>query len=85
MLGVPGGMQEAPGDVVSLGAVDCDVHPRSRQRAGLATGRSYCDPARMRVRSFEVRVVHGATLAEGPYRVETFDVSIRDQYVVLTI
>lgn len=51
----------------------------------LATGRSYCDPNRMRVRSFDVKVAPGSSLAEGPYRIETFEVTTRDSYVVLTI
>ncbi|WP_068298362.1 Rieske (2Fe-2S) protein [Pararhodobacter sp. CCB-MM2] len=51
----------------------------------LATGKSYCDPERMKVRSFEVSVKPGDTLAEGPYQIETFEVSVRDAYVVLTL
>ena len=51
----------------------------------LATGRSYCDPNRVRVKSFEVAVEPGAALAEGPYSVEVFEVSTDGVYVVLTI
>jgi len=51
----------------------------------LATGRSYCDPNRVRVRSFDVRVADSANLVEGPYRVETFEVTTRGRYVVVTV
>jgi nitrite reductase/ring-hydroxylating ferredoxin subunit len=51
----------------------------------LKTGQSYCDPRRMRVKSFEVNVSEGSTLAEGQYKVEVFKVSTKDKYVVVTI
>ncbi len=51
----------------------------------LKNGQSYCDPRRMRVKSFEVNVTDGSALAEGPYKVEVFDVSTEDKYVILTI
>ena len=51
----------------------------------LRTGRSYCDPTRMKVRTFDVQVRPGETLAEGPYQIEVYDVSVRDDYVVLTL
>ena len=52
------------------------------------TGRSYCDPNRVRVKAFEVDVGdvpddHGRL--EGPYEVETYEVSTEGRYVVLTI
>ena len=51
----------------------------------LKTGRSWCDPARTRVKRFEVSVEEGAALVEGPYRVDIFDVSLEDDYLVITI
>lgn len=51
----------------------------------LATGRSYCDPNRVRVKSFDVQVTPGSSLAEGPYKVETFEVSTADDYVLVRI
>ncbi|MBB4124258.1 Rieske (2Fe-2S) protein [Martelella radicis] len=51
----------------------------------LENGRSYCDPSRMRVKIFDVKVAHGQSLAEGPYRAEIFEVRTEDDYVVLTI
>lgn len=49
----------------------------------LKTGRSWCDPGRVRVKSYPVGVEGGARLVEGPYRAETFEVSVEDDYVVL--
>ena len=51
----------------------------------LANGRSYCDPNRMRVKTFDVEVKPGETLAEGPYQAEIFEVRTEDDYVVLSI
>lgn len=51
----------------------------------LKTGKSWCDPTRTRVKQFAVEVTDGATLKEGPYRIEVFEVSLRDDYIVLTV
>ncbi|MFC7705468.1 Rieske (2Fe-2S) protein [Plastorhodobacter daqingensis] len=51
----------------------------------LRTGQSYCDPARMKVRTFGVKVMPGAGLQEGPYTIEVYDVAVRDDYVVVTL
>jgi 3-phenylpropionate/trans-cinnamate dioxygenase ferredoxin subunit len=47
------------------------------------TGRSYCDPRRMRLMQFPVALEAGADVVEGPYVAETFNVSIEDEYIVL--
>ena len=47
------------------------------------TGRSWCDPSRVRARQFAVAVAAGAALIEGHYVAETFPVSVEDEYVVL--
>ncbi|MBP2558530.1 3-phenylpropionate/trans-cinnamate dioxygenase ferredoxin subunit [Neorhizobium galegae] len=51
----------------------------------IRTGKSWCDPARTRVKSFDVSVAKGGTLTEGPYQAETFPVSIDEDYVVVEI
>ena len=51
----------------------------------LATGKSWCDPAKVRVKNYPVEVAPGAKLVEGTYKVETFAVSVEDDYVVLTL
>ena len=50
----------------------------------IRTGRSRCDPERVRARAYEVSVAHGDALADGPYRLETFEVSVEKDYVVVT-
>lgn len=57
------------------------------------TGRSWFDPARTRVRSYETSIEPGtangedalseAGLEPGPYTAETYDVSLEEHYVVL--
>lgn len=51
----------------------------------LATGQSWCDPSTVRVRNYAVAVEPGAKLVEGPYKAETFEVSVEDEYVVITM
>jgi nitrite reductase/ring-hydroxylating ferredoxin subunit len=49
----------------------------------MRTGKSWCDPRRMRLKSYRVSVEPGARLSEGPYTAETFAVTIADDYVVV--
>ena len=62
----------------------------------LRTGASWFDPARRRVRAYEVDVLDGADLSEelppprpglvrGPYRAETVPVRVDGRYVVLEV
>ncbi len=51
----------------------------------IRTGRSWCDPRRMRLMKFDVAVEHGTELVEGPYIAETFKVSLEEDYVVVEI
>jgi 3-phenylpropionate/trans-cinnamate dioxygenase ferredoxin subunit len=60
----------------------------------IRTGQSWCDPSRLRVRSYEVRVESGAALdadpdapapgmIKGEYVAEAFPVSVDGRYVVV--
>lgn len=49
----------------------------------METGGSYFDPARMRVRTYDVTVAPARR--PGPYTAETYDVSIEDDLVVIDI
>jgi 3-phenylpropionate/trans-cinnamate dioxygenase ferredoxin subunit len=51
----------------------------------IRTGRSRCDPEKVRTRSYEVAVASGGGIAEGPYEVQTFEVAVEKDYVVLTV
>ena len=57
----------------------------------MATGQSWFDPAKTRVRPYEVLVESGKSIREGgdgrvpgPYVVETLTVTVDDDYVVVT-
>jgi 3-phenylpropionate/trans-cinnamate dioxygenase ferredoxin subunit len=50
----------------------------------IRTGRSWCDPQRMRVRNYPVTVENGGKL-EGPYVAETFPVSVEEDYVIIEV
>jgi 3-phenylpropionate/trans-cinnamate dioxygenase ferredoxin subunit len=49
----------------------------------IRTGQSWCDPARLRARHYEVSVEPGARLVAGPYVAETVPVSVEGHYVVV--
>ena len=51
----------------------------------IRTGRSWCDPQRTRVKSYDVAVEPGSKLVEGPYKAEVFPVSIEHDYVVVEV
>lgn len=51
----------------------------------LRTGKSWCEPDRTKVRSYELKVEAGGALVEGELRAETFLVSVDKQYVVLEL
>jgi 3-phenylpropionate/trans-cinnamate dioxygenase ferredoxin subunit len=49
----------------------------------IRTGRSWCDPARLRLVRYAVTVEAGARLAEQPHVAETLAVTREDEYVVV--
>ena len=51
----------------------------------LRTGRSWCDPSRIKVKSYELNVEPGGALVEGELRAETFQVEVDRHYVVLHV
>ncbi len=51
----------------------------------IRTGQSYCDPAGVRVRAYDASVEPGAELMKGPFRAETFKVSVEEDYVVVDL
>lgn len=51
----------------------------------IRTGKSWCEPRKIRVKSYPASVEPGATLVEGPYLAETFRVSVEEDYVVVEV
>jgi 3-phenylpropionate/trans-cinnamate dioxygenase ferredoxin subunit len=51
----------------------------------IRTGQSWCDPTRVRVRSYAVSIEPGESLVKGPYVAETFDVSVEEDYVLIAL
>jgi len=49
----------------------------------IRTGQSYCDPERIRTKSYPVAAEHGASLVERPYVAETIPVRVEEDYVVV--
>jgi nitrite reductase/ring-hydroxylating ferredoxin subunit len=74
-----------PGHYVHDGSRPLVACPWHGWEFDLATGRSYIDPRRLRVRSYPVHRVTGEELAAGPFRAETIPVSVEDDYLVVTV
>ena len=51
----------------------------------IRTGQSYCDPEKIRTRSYPVEVSPGQTVVEGPYVAETIPVKVEEQYIVVDV
>ena len=51
----------------------------------IRTGQSYCDPERIRTRSYPVAIAPGQTVVEGPYVAETIAVSVEEHYVLVDV
>ena len=49
----------------------------------IRTGKSWCDPGKVRARNYAVAVMAGAQLVEGPFVAETFPVRVENEYVVV--
>jgi len=49
----------------------------------IRTGQSWCDPGKVKTRQYPVSVEPGTRLVEGPYKAETFPVSVEGRYVVV--
>jgi len=47
------------------------------------TGKSWCEPSRIRTKAYEIAVEAGRQLVEGPYVAETFSVTVEESYVVV--
>ena len=51
----------------------------------IRTGQSYCEPDRIRTRSYHVEVEPGRAVIEGPYIAETIPVSVELDYVIVDV
>lgn len=47
------------------------------------TGQSYCRAIKARARPFPVKIESGSDIIEGPYKAETVEVRVEDEYVVI--
>ena len=76
-------MSETPGDYSYSRSGEILRCPWHAWEFDVRTGRSWCDPKRMRLMQHNVKIEPGATLVEGPYKAETFPVRIEDDYIVI--
>lgn len=49
----------------------------------IKTGQSWCDPARIKTRTYNVSPTPGSALVEGPYVAETVPVTVEENYLVI--
>jgi 3-phenylpropionate/trans-cinnamate dioxygenase ferredoxin subunit len=76
---------EGPGDYKHTREGEIIRCPWHQWEFDIRTGRSWCDPRKLRLMQFEVAVEAGAKLVEGPYVAETFKVTTEDDYVVVDV
>lgn len=75
----------APGEYQYSRAGEIVRCPWHQWEFDVRTGRSYCDPRRLRLMQYDVAVEPGAKVVEGPYVAETFKVAVEDDYVVVEV
>jgi nitrite reductase/ring-hydroxylating ferredoxin subunit len=51
----------------------------------IRTGQSYCDPAKVNLRTYPVEVAAGQHVVEGPYVAETVPVTVEQEYIVVDV
>ena len=51
----------------------------------IRTGQSWCEPAKLRVKTYPVSVEPGSELVKGPYVAETYPVTVEDDYILVDI
>lgn len=51
----------------------------------IRTGQSYCEPERIRTRSYPVDTASGAAVIDGPYVAETVPVRVEENYIVVDV
>lgn len=72
-----------PGDFTYTRAGEILRCPWHGWEFDMRTGQSQVDPAGIWVKQYPACVERGSTLAEGPYKAETFPVHVEEDYVVL--
>jgi nitrite reductase/ring-hydroxylating ferredoxin subunit len=51
----------------------------------IRTGQSYCDPEKIRTKSYDVAAEKGGKVVEGPYVAETVPVRVEEDYIVVEV
>lgn len=49
------------------------------------TGQSWCEPDKTKVRTYRTGIEAGSELVKGPYKAETFPISVEEEYVVVEL
>ena len=85
--GLLGGIAQGsgPGDVRYSRAGEFLRCPWHGWEFDIRTGQSWCDPTRVRTRTYPVSVASGGALVEGPYVAETFAITVEDDYLVVEV
>jgi len=51
----------------------------------IRTGQSWCDPTKLRVKTYPVSIEPGAEIAKGPYVAVTYPVTVEDDYILVEL
>jgi len=76
-------VSEAPGQYTYSRSGEILRCPWHGWEFDVRTGRSWCDPKRIRLMQLDVSIERGAALVEGPYQATTFPVTVEGEYIVI--
>lgn len=72
-----------PGDYALKRAGELIRCPWHGWQFDIRTGQSWCEPERIKTKTYDVEVAKGDELVEGPYVAETVAVKVEEDYVVI--
>ena len=78
-------LSKGPGDYTYIRKGEFVRCPWHGWEFDIRTGQSYCDPEKIRSKSYPVSTATGAAVVEGPYKAETIPVRVEEDYVVVDV
>lgn len=78
-------ISDGPGEVRCVRPGDFIRCPWHGWEFDIRTGQSWCEPSRYSVKQYPVAVESGDEIVKGPYKAETIEVSVEDDYLVVDV
>jgi len=78
-------LADAPGEYRMERAGEIIRCPWHGWEFDIRTGQSYCDPEKVRSKSYPVTTASGAAVVAGPYKAETVPVRVEEDYIIVDV